>query len=111
MPAPTRRRGKRFRPISPPLPCANPLHVEHAQAGVSQSWVVETGGRLPFGGLARNMTARVAEGMITGPAGERRTDMPYVLVQKGATGTAVSVNWAAPSKGRVLATIRMDNPD
>lgn len=93
------------------LPCANPLHIEHAQSGASQSWVVETGGRLPFGGLARNVTALVAEGMITGPAGERRTDMPYVLVQKGATGTAVSVNWAAPSQGRVLATIRMDNPD
>lgn len=92
-------------------PCANPLHIEHVQAGVSQSWLVETDSRLPFGGLARNVTALVAEGMITGPAGERRTDMPYVLVQKGPGGAGVSVNWEQPSKGRVMAVIRMDNPD
>ena len=93
------------------VPCANPLHIEHKQSGASQSWVVETAGRLPFGGLARNVTALVAEGMITGAAGERRTDMPYVLTQKGAGGTGVSVNWAASSKGTVMVAIRMDNPD
>ncbi len=53
----------------------------------------------------------MAEGKITGPANEYRTDMPYVEVEQGASKQDVTVNWASASKGRIQIRVRMDNPD
>ena len=65
---------------------------------------------LPFGGWARNVEGLVAEGPITGPANERRSDMPYVDVEQGTAKNELRVNWLAASKGRVQVRVRMDNP-
>jgi hypothetical protein len=89
----------------------NPVMVQHDQTGTAGAWQVDASGYLPFGGWARNVEAIVAEGMITGPAGERRTDMPYAGVEQGATKQLVTVNWATVSKGRVHVKVRMDNPN
>ncbi len=91
-------------------PISNPVFVQHDQAAAAAAWTVSPGAWLPFGGWARNVEALVAEGMITGPASERRSDMPYVEVQQGAARQNVTVNWAAASKGRVHLRVRMDNP-
>ena len=91
-------------------PTENPTLVEANQATAAATWTVLPGEVLPFGGWARNVEAVVAEGMITGPANERRSDMPYVDVEQGAQKTEIRLNWLAASKGRVQVKVRMDNP-
>jgi len=91
-------------------PISNPVFFQHDQASAATVWTVSPGAYLPFGGWARNVEALVAEGMISGPASERRSDMPYVEVQQGALKQNVTVTWAGASKGRVHLRIRMDNP-
>ncbi len=90
---------------------ANPVRVQHVQASTATVWTIDASAYLPFGGWARNVDAVVAEGMITGPVGERRSDMPFVEVQQGAAKNQVTLNWAGPSKGTVNLAIRMDNPN
>lgn len=63
---------------------------------------------LPFGGWARNVDAIVAEGPITGPAGGRTREMPFVTTEQGASKRQVRINWATPTKGRMNLTLRMD---
>ena len=90
---------------------ANPVRVQHVQASTATVWTIDASAYLPFGGWARNVDAVVAEGMITGPIGERRGDMPFVIVEQGAAKNQVTLNWASPSKGTVNLAIRMDNPN
>jgi hypothetical protein len=66
---------------------------------------------MPFGGWARNVEALVAEGPVTGPAGERRSDMPFVGVEQGPLRQDVTINWLAASRGRVQLKVRADNPN
>ncbi|MCB2126671.1 MAG: right-handed parallel beta-helix repeat-containing protein [Rhodobacteraceae bacterium] len=92
-------------------PIANPVFLPFDQTTAATVWTVNPGPYLPFGGWARNVESLVAEGMIAGPANERRGDMPYVEVEQGAAKQNVTVNWAAASKGRIHLKVRMDNPD
>ncbi len=91
--------------------CANPVRVKHDQASTANVWTVDASAFLPFGGWARNVDSIVAESMITGPAGQRRTDMPFVQVQQGASSNLVTLNWENASKGSINLAIRMDNPN
>ena len=88
----------------------NPVYLQFDQATVAVTWNVTPGAFLPFGGWARNVEALVAEGPITGPFGERRSDMPYVDVEQGVAKNELRVNWLAASKGRIQLKVRMDNP-
>ncbi|MCT8329987.1 right-handed parallel beta-helix repeat-containing protein [Albidovulum sediminis] len=101
--------GNTFRSVGQPI--ANPVTIEHNQATAATTWTVNPSAFLPFGGWARNVEAIVAEGMITGNSGERRSDMPFVNVEQGAAKQQVTLNWAAVSKGRVHVRVRMDNPN
>ncbi|WP_114964325.1 glycosyl hydrolase family 28-related protein [Alkalilacustris brevis] len=89
---------------------ANPVTLRHDQNTAQGAWTINVGPYLPFGGWARNVTAIVPEGEITGPNDERRTDFPYASTQMGAENSEVRINWASASKGRVLVTARVDNP-
>lgn len=97
-----------FTAVSQPI--SNPVSFRHDQGTAATVWTVAPGGYLPFGGWARNVETLVAEGSVTGPANERRGDMPFVEVQQGPAKQNVTVNWAAPSKGRVHLRVRMDTP-
>jgi hypothetical protein len=90
---------------------ANPVSIEHDQATAQTTWTIAAGGFLPFGTWARNVEAVVAEGPITGPANERRSDMPFVAIEQGIDKRSVTLNWAAASKGRVHVRVRGDNPN
>ncbi len=92
-------------------PCANPVRIRHDQASAAAIWTVDGAAYLPFGGWARNVDSVVAEGMITGPTGQRRSDMPFVQTQQGAAKTLVTLNWENASKGSAHLAIRMDNPN
>ena len=88
----------------------NPTIWQHDQATAATVWQALPGAVLPFGGWARNVTGLVAEGPVSGPANERRSDMPYVEVEQGAAKNELRINWLAASKGRVQVSVRMDNP-
>lgn len=91
---------------------ASPVMIEHEEATAASVWTVAgAAGFLPFGGWARNVTALVAEGAITGPTDERRSEMPYVTVEQGAGKQQVALNWSQPAKGRMQVTVRVDNPN
>lgn len=92
-------------------PCANPVRIRHDQASAAAIWTVDGAAYLPFGGWARNVDSVVAEGMITGPTGQRRSDMPFVQTQQGEAKTLVTLNWENASKGSAHLAIRMDNPN
>ena len=88
----------------------NPVTLRHDQNTAQGAWTVHPGPFLPFGGWARNVTALVPEGEITGPDDELRTSFPYATTQIGSNNDQVRVNWPSASKGRVLITVRVDNP-
>jgi Pectate lyase superfamily protein/Right handed beta helix region len=88
----------------------SPLIIEHNQSSVSDTWVVNGAGYLPFGGRARNVTGIVAEGAITNSSGSAQFTMPYVLVEQGSGAQSAHLKWNTPVRGRVQVTIRCDNP-
>ncbi|THD85056.1 right-handed parallel beta-helix repeat-containing protein [Aliigemmobacter aestuarii] len=89
---------------------ASPVVVNHAQNTADASWTVNGADYLPFNGWARAVTAIVAEGAITSAAGTDRHDMPHVQVEQGAGNDRVNLRWPVPVRGRVLVTVRCDNP-
>jgi hypothetical protein len=89
---------------------ANPVIYEHDQVTAATTWTVSAGAYLPFGGWARTVEAVTPQGMISGPANERRSDMPYANVEMGASKQDITLNWLAASKGKVQVSIRMDSP-
>ena len=86
----------------------NPLLIEHDQNSVAQTWVVGTGGRLPFEWHLRTVEALVARGRIEDGAGNAVHTMPYVEVEQGANGDEVYLHWEKPVKGQVWLKARMD---
>lgn len=88
----------------------NPVTIRHDQNTASGAWTVNVGPFLPFGGFARFVTSVVALNQISGPGGERRSDMPFTTVLQGAASNQVRLNWAQASQGSVMVTARMDNP-
>jgi hypothetical protein len=88
----------------------NPVTISHEQNTAAQTWTVNGASYLPFGGWARNVASVVAEGEITTAGNAARSDMPYVLVEQGANKDRVQLRWPSDLKGRVLVTLRMDNP-
>lgn len=88
----------------------NPVTLRHDQNTAAGTWTVNVGPFLPFGGFARFVTSVVALNQISGPGGERRSDMPFTTVLQGANSDQVRLNWAQASQGSVMVTARMDNP-
>lgn len=88
----------------------SPLVLRHDQSTAATNWTVSTGGKLPFGGYARTVSALVMEGQANGPGTEVRTSMPYVMVQQGASFNQVRLTWPSETRGRAVLTVRVDNP-
>ncbi len=88
----------------------SPLTIEHTQNTAADTWVVDSAPFMPFGARARNTQSIVAEGAITNSSNVAQFAMPYVLNEQGAGQGQVQLRWPSPVRGRVLATIRCDNP-
>lgn len=88
----------------------SPLTLRHDQTSAATNWTVSTGGKLPFGGYARTVSALVMEGQANGPANEVRTALPYVMVQQGTNLDQVRLTWPSTTRGRAVLTVRVDNP-
>ena len=90
---------------------ANPVVLEFVENTASKTWVLDPSAYLPFGGWARNVQAVVAEGPIVDAGGVAHGDMPYTLSQQGTGKQQVSLNWPVAVQGKVLVTVRVDNPN
>ena len=86
------------------------MTIRHNQNTAATSWTIYTGGKLPFNGYARTVSALVMEGQANGPANEVRTGMPYANVQQGTNRNEVRLTWPSATRGRAVITIRGDNP-
>lgn len=91
-------------------PAQSPLVIRHDQNTAANTWTIETAARLPFQGWARTVAALVMEGPATGAQGALRTQMPYATVQEGPANDRIRLHWPEPTQGRVVVTVRVDNP-
>ncbi|MGR3541426.1 MAG: glycosyl hydrolase family 28-related protein [Hasllibacter sp.] len=91
-------------------PAANPAYLDHWENAASNTWDVDFGGALPFGGWTRAVEGLVPLGQVSKANGQPLWTFPYVQLQRGATKQSVFVRWSEPCSGRVAITARMDNP-
>lgn len=88
----------------------SPLTILHSQVSVADTWTIEAGPFMPFASRARNTVSLVAEGEVLSASGQAQFAMPYVVNEQGVGLNQVQVRWPVPVRGRVMATIRCDNP-
>lgn len=88
----------------------SPMLIEHTQSTAADTWVVDTAGKLPFGGRARNVVAVVPEGAITNSGGAAQWSQPYAQPEQGGAGQAIYLRWPSAVKGKAQVTLRVDNP-
>lgn len=88
----------------------SPLTILHTQNAAASVWTVDSGPFMPFGAWARNTMSLVAEGALLNSSGQAQYAMPYVSNEVGAAKNLVELHWPTAVRGRVLATIRCDNP-
>ena len=88
----------------------SPVILQHDQTSNADTWTVQAGPFMPFGARARNVTALVAEGAITNASNQAQFGFPYVQTESGTDRGNVLVRWPSAVKGRILITIRGDNP-
>ena len=89
-------------------PSYNPLIVEHEQNTAASTWVVDSDGRLPFGGRARSVDSVVARGKIKNTNNVAEYTVPYTTAETGGNGDKVELNWEKPVTGTVAVQMRMD---
>jgi hypothetical protein len=89
----------------------SPVTIQHDQNTESDTWLVDTGGYLPFGGRARNLTSVTTENPVRTAANVIDYSMPYGETERGTDGRMIYLRWPRALRGRVQATIRCDNPN
>ncbi|MCB1342001.1 MAG: right-handed parallel beta-helix repeat-containing protein [Pseudooceanicola sp.] len=88
---------------------SNPMRVRHTENTAGQTWVVDLGGQLPFGGQARGIDGLVALGPIRTGGNANRFAMPHVLLQQGgAAKDKLHLVWEEAVKGEVVLLARID---
>jgi hypothetical protein len=88
----------------------SPLVIEHSQTAPSDTWVVSPGAFMPFGGRARVVSSLVPEGPVQSGSNVTQFVQPHVLVEQGTARNQVHVKWPTAVRGRVVVTVRTDNP-
>lgn len=87
----------------------NLAEIEHTQSTPSDTWVIDTSGKLPFGGQALNVDTVVAHGALRNGGNVTQFVVPYVKNAQGPDKDQVHLIWPSDVKGKVLITVRMDN--
>jgi hypothetical protein len=72
--------------------------------------VVSPGAFMPFGGRARVVSSLVPEGPVQSGSNVTQFVQPHVLVEQGTARNQVHVKWPTAVRGRVVVTVRTDNP-
>ena len=86
----------------------NPVTVSHAQNSPAATWVVGTGGRLPFDGVAQEVESLVLRSRPRNGANVSAHHMPYAQPGEGPGQDQVHVIWPEPMRGDVTLRVRMD---
>lgn len=86
----------------------NPVILEHDQNSHAQTWVVDSGGKLPFEWRVRSVESVVAVGKIKNENNTAEYTVPYVEVEQGSNGDQVHLHWEKPVEGKVWVKVRMD---
>ncbi len=89
-------------------PVFNPLVVEHSENSVNQTWVIDSAGKLPFGGRARSVESVVMTSKIKNANNTAEYTMPYVTTEEGGSGDQVYLHWQKSVSGDVVVRLRMD---
>lgn len=88
----------------------NPLVISHTQNTAADTWVMEGGGFVPFGGRIRMVESVMPDGAITTAANATRYVFPNALAGQGPGGTQAHLRWGEALRGKVTAVLRMDMP-
>ena len=99
--------GNSFLGVS--IQVSNPAHVDFTQETEATAWIIDLADALPFGGEAATVDSVMAIGGIRNVNNVRQYDMPYADVLHGADRDQVQLVWPSAVRGRVQATVRMDN--
>ncbi len=86
----------------------NPALVEFTQSTTSDTWLIDAGDVLPFGGETLNVDGVTARGSIRNDSNVRRSDMPQADQVQGPDRNQVRLVWPTPVRGTVGLTVRMD---
>jgi hypothetical protein len=89
----------------------SPVVIQHDQNTEADTWVVDTGGYLPFGSRARNLSSLTMENPVRTSTNVIDYSMPYGETEQSTNGRMVNLRWPRAVRGRVQATIRCDNPN
>jgi hypothetical protein len=88
----------------------NPIVITHTQNTAADTWVVDSGGFVPFEGRIRMVESVMPEGAITTAANASRYMFPNALVGQGPGGAQAHLRWGEAVRGKVTAVLRMDVP-
>jgi hypothetical protein len=86
----------------------NPLIVAHAQNTHADTWMVETGGELPFDAWATEVDGIVHTSRLRNAANVSEWWMPYVSTREGGQSNRVHLIYPGQVRGDANVTIRMD---
>ncbi len=91
-------------------PTRNPHIDTHVESSVDQTWTIDSGGYLPFGGWARTIDALVPVNAIRNGANQAVFAQPYAEPVNGSNSDRFDVIWPEPVRGEIRYSVRMDNP-
>jgi hypothetical protein len=100
--------GNSFSNVNQPI--MNPVAIAHTQNTASDTWNVDAGGFVPFGGRIRLVEAVVPEGAITNALSQPRYVFPNATPGTGSSGTQAQLRWGEALRGKAIVKMRMDIP-
>ena len=89
-------------------PVSNPVQVEHTEASLAKTWVVDIADRFPFGGWAIAVDSITMDGPVRNGSNVAQYSVPYVLTDQGADRDLLHLVWSTSVKGSIFMQARMD---
>ncbi len=86
----------------------NPLRLDHTEGSLAKTWLIGTGGELPFGGRVRRVESVQPQDQIQNGSGATNHSLPFARTEQGPAGNQAHLVWSEPVRGTVAVTVRMD---
>ncbi|MEM6340987.1 MAG: glycosyl hydrolase family 28-related protein [Pseudomonadota bacterium] len=99
--------GNSFHNVSEPV--SNPLRLDYTQTTASSVWTIDTGRQLPFLGRVASVESAIIIDRLRNEADVEVYPAPGAESGVGSNGDQFRLRWAAPVRGSVRATVRMDD--
>lgn len=85
----------------------NPLRLVHEENTEAATWMVGSGGRVPFGGRVQRVISATVTGALRNASNVRRYLAPHALPERGAAGDRVELDWPEAVRGEVTLLVDM----